>query len=274
MAKIRVHELAKQMGVGDRELMFLLQSIGVQVTSTQADLDEATVLSILQGKTHAPKSLIVREEPSQPKAARVAKSALSRIKIAEKPAAPDRKIEAGPRTPEHRARPPVEPARTAVVGPEPEEPPKPEKPPVPRRIVLPPPRTIVRPGAPGTGTARPATAAPMRAGAQVAPGGRPAPSVYRPAPGAPGARIPGARGPATAPGRPGVVRRPGGPETSAVPVETDAKAARRKKDEEAKKTAAKKVGTRPKINAADEVDLRDFVGEYQEDTYSDITLPL
>jgi translation initiation factor IF-2 len=275
MAKIRVHELAKQMGVGDRELMFLLQSIGVQVTSTQADLDETTVLAILQGKTHAPKSLIVREEPTQPKAAPVAKSALSRIKIVEKPAAPDRKLETGPKTPEHKQRPPVEAARTAVVGPEPEEPAKPEKPPVPRRIVLPPPRPVVRPGAPGPGmAARPGATTALRGGAPVAPGGRPAPSVYRPAPGAPGARIPGARGPATAPGRPGVVRRPGSLETPAAPAETDAKAARRKKDEEAKKTAAKKVGTRPKINAADEVDLRDFVGEYQEDTYSDITLPL
>ncbi|HET7453864.1 MAG TPA: translation initiation factor IF-2, partial [Thermoanaerobaculia bacterium] len=51
------------------------------------------------------------------------------------------------------------------------------------------------------------------------------------------------------------------------------KAIRRKKEDE-KKAAANKTGARPKINAADEVDLRDFVGEYQPDTYSDITLPL
>ena len=49
MAKIQVHELARQMGVGDRELMFLLQSIGVQVNSPHADLDDSTVQAILQG---------------------------------------------------------------------------------------------------------------------------------------------------------------------------------------------------------------------------------
>jgi len=66
--------------------------------------------------------------------------------------------------------------------------------------------------------------------------------------------------------RPGAIEPP-------VPVD-DTKAVRRKKEEDSKKAAAKKTGARPKINAADEVDLRDFVGEYREDTYSDITLPL
>ncbi|HWC64771.1 MAG TPA: translation initiation factor IF-2 N-terminal domain-containing protein, partial [Thermoanaerobaculia bacterium] len=121
MAKIRVHELAKQMGVGDRELMFLLQSIGVQVASAQADLDESTVLAILQGKTHAPKSLIVREETARPKTAPAPKSALSRIKIIEKPVAPVKKTEAAAAKPaEPKPRPPAEPARTAVVPSEPE----------------------------------------------------------------------------------------------------------------------------------------------------------
>src|SRR5690242_21818955 len=119
MAKIRVHELAKQMGVGDRELMFLLQSIGVQVASAQADLDESTVLAILQGKTHAPKSLIVREEQSRPKTTAAPKSALSRIKIVEKPTVPAPKAEPT-RPAEPRPRPPAEPARTAVVPSEPD----------------------------------------------------------------------------------------------------------------------------------------------------------
>ncbi|HET9793164.1 MAG TPA: translation initiation factor IF-2 [Thermoanaerobaculia bacterium] len=286
MAKIRVHELAQQMGVGDRELMFLLQSIGVQVASAQADLDESTVLAILQGKTHAPKSLIVREEPSRPKTTQAPKSALSRIKIIERPTAPVRRTEP-PKPAEPRPRPPAEPARTAVVPSEPEgeasaasapkaEPPK--APLVPRKIVLPPRRPIARPGPP------PAAAAPARPGAvpvrpgtpppRFGPGARPGPSVYRPAPGAPGARIPGAR-PPLPPGRPGVPGRPVRPGAIEPPVPADdAKALRRKKEEESKKAAAKKTGARPKINPADEVDLRDFVGEYQPDTYSDITLPL
>src|SRR6476646_5688871 len=140
MAKIRVHELAQQMGVGDRELMFLLQSIGVQVSSAQADLDETTVMAILQGKTHAPKSLIVREEGSRPKTTQAPKSALSRIKIIEKPAAPARKTDS-PRPAEPRPRPPVEPARTAVVASEPDAEPgsprvEPKPPLVPRKIIL------------------------------------------------------------------------------------------------------------------------------------------
>ncbi len=285
MAKIQVHELARQMGVGDRELMFLLQSIGVQVSSAQADLDESTVLAILQGKTHAPKSLIVREEGSRPKTTQIAKSALSRIKIVDKPAAPAGKSEAPPaRTTEPRPRPPAEPARTAVVTSEPEEAPKTEAPapPVPRRIVLPPKRPIMRPPVrtPGMPPPRPAgppgmaPRPPLSAGRPgfAPPTGRPAPSVYRPAPGAPGARIPGARGPLGAPPRPG--GRPLRPGEVPAPLPDEAKTARRKKEEDSKKAAAKKTGARPKINAADEVDLRDYVGEYREDTYSDITLPL
>ncbi len=285
MAKIQVHELARQMGVGDRELMFLLQSIGVQVSSAQADLDESTVLAILQGKTHAPKSLIVREESNRPKTAQIPKSALSRIKIVDKPAAPAKKTDAPPpRSGEARPRPPAEPARTAVVTSEPEEPQKPEAPvpPVPRRIVLPPKRPIVRPPVRTQGAPPPRPAGPPGAPLRppLPPGrpgvsaqsGRPAPSVYRPAPGAPGARIPGARVPVGAPPRPG--GRPLRPGEVPTPVPEDVKSARRKKEEESKKAAAKKTGARPKINAADEVDLRDYVGEYREDTYSDITLPL
>ncbi|MDQ5872968.1 MAG: translation initiation factor IF-2 N-terminal domain-containing protein, partial [Acidobacteriota bacterium] len=86
MGKIRVEELAAQMGIGSKEVLFLLQSIGVDIKSEQAALDEATVLAILQGKTHAPKQLIVRD--SESKAYRPQKSALSRIKIVDKPAVP------------------------------------------------------------------------------------------------------------------------------------------------------------------------------------------
>src|SRR5207245_267775 len=78
-----------EMGIGSKEGLFLLQSIGVDVKSPQAALDESTVLAILQGKTHAPKQLIVRD--SESKAFRPQKSALSRIKIVEKtaPARPE-----------------------------------------------------------------------------------------------------------------------------------------------------------------------------------------
>src|SRR5512134_2171638 len=178
MAKIRVEELAAQMGVGTKEVLFLLQSIGVDVKSPQAALDESTVLAILQGKTHAPKQLIVRDTES--KAFRPQKSALSRIKVVQKSAAPaaPAQPEQEPEPPPAPARPapppppppvsapapvaeekaaPPEPARTAVVPPEPEpEVAPPPKPPLPRKIVLPPPRPPAgRPMGPAAGMVRP-----------------------------------------------------------------------------------------------------------------------
>jgi translation initiation factor IF-2 len=61
----------------------------------------------------------------------------------------------------------------------------------------------------------------------------------------------------------------------ALPPTPGREGVRRKKDsaEDAKKQV-KKGGAKPKITVADEVDIREFVGVYQEDTYSDIHLPL
>ncbi len=323
MGKIRVEELAQQMGLPSKEVLFLLQSIGVDVKSAQAALDETTVLAILQGRTHAPKQLIVRD--TEARAARPQKSALNRIKIIDKPpgGAADRESEAAelepaspsapaaaapapaPAGPPHAAlarksaaearaaKAADEPARTAVVGSEPEpeaEAPKPAPPPAPvlhRKIVLPPrpvfpvrptavagaPRPaggpIVRPMGPASGTRPMGPAAgnrPMGPAAGRPMGPRPSgPSVYRPAPGGPGARPMG--GPAR-PSAPVGRTTPAGPDRGG-PV-------KRKKDdkEDQKKAAAGKRGARPKITVADEVDLREFVGTYKEDTYSDISLPL
>ena len=329
MGKIRVEELARQMGLPSKEVLFLLQSIGVDVKSPQAALDESTVLAILQGRTHAPKQLIVRD--TEARAARPQKSALNRIKVIEKPLGPaasaaapaaaepeSRRAPASPPPPAPDAEPEPaapakvaetaearaprvapEPARTAVVPEEPEPapapPPKPAAPPVPRKIVLPP-RPVVptrptgpaaagprpagplpRPMGPAAGVGRPmgpaaqrpmgpAAQRPMGPAAGVGrPMGRPAgPSVYRPAPGGPGARPLGGPG------------RPGAPAGRPAPAGPDRGAPKRKKEgeDDKKKAAAGKRGARPKITVADEVDLREFVGTYQEDTYSDISLPL
>src|SRR5437899_5280634 len=142
MGKIRVEELAAQMGIGSKEVLVVLQSIGVDVKSPQAALDETTVLAILQGKTHAPKQLIVRDTES--KTFRPQKSALSRIKIVDRPLVPAEEADAGRAGKERSAadargaldrNKTAEPARTAVVAAEPEaEAPKP----LPRKIVLPP----------------------------------------------------------------------------------------------------------------------------------------
>jgi translation initiation factor IF-2 len=322
MGKIRVEELAAQMGIGSKEVLFLLQSIGVDVKSPQAALDESTVLAILQGKTHAPKQLIVRD--AEARTARPQKSALNRIKIIDKPPAGEGST--GPAEAEAPAEPPsaaaaaapppavspaarraqaaaeakaaakaAEPARTAVVTAEPEEaetpPAKPAAPPIPRKIVLPPrpvvpPRTVGPPAARTAGTGAPVSR-PMGpsggVGRPMGPSGgvsrpmgpsggvgrpmgpRPTgPSVYRPTPGGPGAR------PLGGPPRPGAaVGR-----TAPAPGERGPGAVKRKKDDDAKKSAAGKRSARPKITVADEVDLREFVGTYKEDTYSDISLPL
>ncbi|HEY3174070.1 MAG TPA: translation initiation factor IF-2 [Thermoanaerobaculia bacterium] len=301
MGKIRVEELAAQMGIGSKEVLFLLQSIGVDVKSPQAALDESTVLAILQGKTHAPKQLIVRDTES--KAFRPQKSALSRIKIVEKtaPVRPEPEAEPAVRRPAPSPAPaaaaeprpkPAEPARTAVVPSEPDAEPPP-KPALPRKIVLPPPRPA--PGRPlggsapgamaraGAGAGSPAMrpTAPSRpmGPASGSPSGRPAPSVYRPTPGGPGMRPAGAPLRPTGPaGRPGPTGRPGiGPgrgAAAAPPVAERAGTKRKKEDEKDTKKPAAKRGAKPKITVADEVDLREFVGAYEEDTYSDITLPL
>ena len=295
MGKIRVEELAAQMGIGSKEVLFLLQSIGVDVKSAQAALDESTVMAILQGKTHAPKQLIVRDTES--KAFRPQKSALSRIKIVDKPAVPRPEPEEAepvmrpapaPPPPPERAKP-AEPARTAVVSEAEPEAPKP--PPLPRKIVLPPPRPVPpRPMAPAgpagaARTAAPGAPRPMgpASGRPMGPAsgspGRPGPSVYRPTPGGPGMR------PAGMPPRPGgpagrpmgpASGRPMGPAGRAVPPspETERPVTKRKKEDDKDKKPATKRGAKPKITVADEVDLREFVGAYEEDTYSDISLPL
>ena len=128
MGKIRVEELAAQMGIGSKEVLFLLQSIGVDVKSPQAALDETTVLAILQGRTHAPKQLIVRD--TEARAVRPQKSALNRIKIIEKTASSKEQPEPAGVEPEPvrrsasegKAAKAAEPARTAVVPTEPERP--------------------------------------------------------------------------------------------------------------------------------------------------------
>ena len=284
MGKIRVEELAAQMGIGSKEVLFLLQSIGVDVKSPQAALDETTVLAILQGRTHAPKQLIVRD--TEARAVRPQKSALNRIKIIEK--APGSKEQPEPAGVEPE---PVAPGSRGEQGapsrPSPHAPPsfrpspRPRLPrPLPRKIVLPPrpaprPAAPARPAGPMGAAPRPGGPAPMRPmgpargpmGPSGPSGARPSgPSVYRPVPGGPGARPLG--GPARAAGAP-ALGRTGAPLPERGP-------AKRKKDdkEDAKKAAAGKRGARPKITVADEVDLREFVGTYKEDTYSDISLPL
>ena len=100
-AKFTVAELARMMGKPPKEVLFLLQGIGVDVKSAESVLDPGTAQAILTGKTQAPKTLIVRQTPlptppaegavgtPKPKAER---AALKRIKIVDK--GPDAEVAA------------------------------------------------------------------------------------------------------------------------------------------------------------------------------------
>ncbi|HQQ79336.1 MAG TPA: translation initiation factor IF-2 N-terminal domain-containing protein, partial [Thermoanaerobaculia bacterium] len=95
-AKFTVTQLAKMMGKPPKEVLFLLQGIGVDVKTPDSVLDAATASALLAGKTQAPKTLIVRQAPTAPSAAALAtaaaakakteRAALKRIKIVEKTA--------------------------------------------------------------------------------------------------------------------------------------------------------------------------------------------
>ncbi len=94
-AKFTVTELAKMMGKPAKEVLFLLQGIGVDVKSVDSVIEGSTAQAILTGKTQAPKSLIVRQTPAAPAAVAAAprvkteRAALKRIKIVEKPLEPE-----------------------------------------------------------------------------------------------------------------------------------------------------------------------------------------
>jgi translation initiation factor IF-2 len=67
MAKVRVSDLAKQMGVGAKDLVFKLQSLGVAVEDANSSLDTETIMAVLSGKKIAtrPRNVIMREEMPQ-----------------------------------------------------------------------------------------------------------------------------------------------------------------------------------------------------------------
>ncbi|MEO8216805.1 MAG: translation initiation factor IF-2 [Acidobacteriota bacterium] len=72
MAKVQVRDLAKQMGIPDKDLIFKLQSLGVQVDSPSAAIDHEAIVAILTGKKLAtrPRNVIMRDEKPQAEKAR------------------------------------------------------------------------------------------------------------------------------------------------------------------------------------------------------------
>jgi len=70
MAKVRVGDLAKQMGIQDKDLVFKLQSLGVQVDDASSAIDHEIIMAILSGKKLAtrPRNVIMREDKPQAEA--------------------------------------------------------------------------------------------------------------------------------------------------------------------------------------------------------------
>ena len=116
MVKIRVEDLAQQMGVSPKDILFMLKSIGVDVAGPPAAIDDSTVLAIIQGKTlPGPREVIIRGDSPAPRAQK--SSALKRIKIVEKPAP---KPKAAPAAAAAAAAAEVSAATAVETAPEPE----------------------------------------------------------------------------------------------------------------------------------------------------------
>ena len=67
MAKVKVSDLAKRMGISDKDLIFKLQSLGVQVEDASSSIDHEIIQAILTGKKlqSRPRNVIMREERPQ-----------------------------------------------------------------------------------------------------------------------------------------------------------------------------------------------------------------
>lgn len=67
MAKIRVQDLARMMGVANQDLLFKLRSIGVRVEGEEAAIDKDVIEAILQGKKlRQPREVILRDDSLPP----------------------------------------------------------------------------------------------------------------------------------------------------------------------------------------------------------------
>lgn len=68
MPKVKVSDLAKRMGISDKDLLFKLQSLGVQVENASSAIDHEIINAILTGKKLAsrPRNVIMREEKPEP----------------------------------------------------------------------------------------------------------------------------------------------------------------------------------------------------------------
>ncbi|HVR43992.1 MAG TPA: translation initiation factor IF-2 [Thermoanaerobaculia bacterium] len=286
MAKVRVSDLAKTMGVSDKDLIFKLQSLGVEVANADAALEPEVIVAILQGKklTSRPRTVIVRDERAQQPEERKRRVVRPPRPIVAPPARKDEapvaaepqpQTGSGPIIPEFIQAAEQEAAEQERAAREPKELPKPK-----RRATPAPSETAPSPLQPDTAAParRDERAAAASAGRQAGPTGPRARVAQSPRPnyqgqGRPGAPSPSRPGSAlgrpaaaragagaaggigTRPARPGM--RPGvGPTPGAIPPPTPTMlpTRRRKPDEEERPEKKKTTGKRGKRNVAVEED--------------------
>jgi translation initiation factor IF-2 len=66
MAKIKVSDLAKKMGLPDQDLLFKLKSIGLRLESVEAEIDASVLQSALEGRSITqPREVILRDAESK-----------------------------------------------------------------------------------------------------------------------------------------------------------------------------------------------------------------
>ena len=177
MAKPRVHEIAKEIGITSKELLAKLGEMGEYVRGPSSTLEAPVVRKIketLAGPAEAPKT----EQAPRPAARPSAPAAPAAPKAPTAPAAPTPAVPAAPAQP-------TAPAAEAPAAPRPATP----------RPATPAPRPATPPARPATPPARPSTpggATPgPRPGGAAAPGPRPGGSTPRPGGPTPGPRKPG-----------------------------------------------------------------------------------
>jgi translation initiation factor IF-2 len=219
-AKFRVSDVAKRMGLSDKDLLFRLQSLGAEITDPNAVLEPEVIQALITGKKLATRSrsVIMREDKPQPEKK---KEAVRPPRPIVKPA-PRAKKEAPP-----VEEPVVTPAAPPVIIPEfiqaaeaeeraaKEAPPAEEKPaiaakPAAETAVVP---QAEVPAAAPEPPARPKAPAPARPTGPTGPRARTTPPTTRPnyagQQPAPNFRPTSPR-PAGAPARPGMAARPAG----------------------------------------------------------------
>jgi translation initiation factor IF-2 len=238
MAKVRVSELAKRMGISAKDLVFKLQSLGVAVEGPSTALDPNEVIAVLSGKKVAPRprAVIMRDEKAQveQKKETVVRPPRPIVAPPRRAVVPTTEPQTGPITPtpiipefiQAAEAEEAEQARAAAEAASPREPKAAAKPKAAKAEAAETPGAPVAADdaapeapAPATATRRPATSRTGPTGPRAALASAPRPSYQaQQTPGRPQARTAGAAAgrPATT-ARPGMPPREGGPQRPAAP---------------------------------------------------------